>query len=124
MSKRTNPVVSRPRTLAACLLAALCVGVLSLPSSASARPKYKSAFEKTYGEKVEEKITCNVCHGKSKKMVSEYGKALGEALGEKNVKDEEKITESLKAIEEKGDVEGKNYGELLEEGTLPPPYEG
>ena len=109
------------KTLQNGLLAVAAAALMMLAApSAEARPAYKKAFEKTY--EVNEKVSCNTCHGKSKKMLSEYGHAMKEELGEKNVKDEEQVVAAMKATEAKGDVDGKTYGELLAEGEVPPPY--
>ena len=100
-------------------LAAAALMILTAPT-AEARPAYKKAFDATY--EVNEKVSCNTCHGKSKKMLSTYGLDLKDVMGEKNIKDQDQIVEALKAVESKGDVEGKTYGELLSAGEVPPPY--
>ena len=106
--------------LTTCAAVALLLG----PGSADARPNYKKALEQTY--ELNDKVSCGGCHGnggKNKKVVSEYGEAMKEALGAKNVKDMDEIVAALKAIESKGDVDGKTYGEVLATGELPPPAE-
>lgn len=104
-----------------CTLAALAIAFcVATAPQAQARPNYKKAFDKTY--EVNTKTSCNTCHGKSKKNLSEYGIAIKEALGEKNVKDQDKIVEALHAVEDKGDVDGKTYGEIIKSGELPPGY--
>ncbi len=46
------------------------------------------------------KATCAICHpARSKEHRNRYGQALEEALGEKNVKDHERIREAMKSIE-------------------------
>ena len=102
------------------LLAIVALLTVGGPNEAAARPSYKKAFEKTY--EVNEKVTCNACHGKSKKMRNDYADAMMSHLDGKNVKDEDKIIEALKATEADGDVDGKTYGEILKAGELPPPY--
>ena len=67
-------------------------------------------------------MTCNACHGKSKKKRNEYADAMMKHLDGKNVKDNDKIVEALKATEPEGDVDGKTYGDILKAGELPPPY--
>ena len=68
-----------------------------------------------------EAAKCGICHPEEKKTVrNSYGKAVGTALGETKVKDEEKIKEALtKAEAEKSDVAGKTFGELIKDGKLP-----
>jgi hypothetical protein len=65
------------------------------------------------------KSNCNICHqGKNRKNRNEYGNALGKALGEKNVKDNQKIVEALEKAEQ--DKSGdKSFGDLIKEGNLP-----
>lgn len=109
------------------LLAMFAVAALvcvSAPKQADARPQYLKSFTEKY-ESVAAKageLKCGVCHGdggKNKKVVSDYGKALGKALGAKNVKEPEKIAEALdKAGMEKAS-DGKTYAEHLAAGELP-----
>ena len=64
-----------------------------------------------------------ICHGaKSKKERSDYAKALEKALGEKKVKDVEKINAALTEVEGKEYEDGKTYGSLLNDGHLPPGF--
>ena len=112
--------ISKHATFGTLALVAALAMVLSAPQQAEARAQYKKAFEKTY--EVNEKVTCNACHGKSKKNRNEYANAMMEHLDGKNVKDEEKVIAALKATEAEGDVDGKTYGEVLAAGELPPPY--
>lgn len=95
---------------------------LSAPD-AQARPKYFNEFKAAYANVAEEadKQKCNVCHfGQEKKNRNDYGKALAEALGEKNVMDAEKIKAALKKAEgQKSSVDGKTFGDLIKEGKLP-----
>ena len=90
--------------------------------SADARPKYYSAFKKTYPD-VEGLSTkkCNVCHvGKSKKKNNDYGIAMKDLLRTKNVKDVDAIKKALKGLEaKKSSTEGKTYGDLLKANKLP-----
>ncbi len=103
------------------------VALIAAPHQADARPQYHKAFaakfEKVAKEANEKK--CAVCHGdegKNKKQVSDFGKALAEALGAKNVKEEDKINEALDKVAKKEFEPGKTYGSLLEAGKLPAPY--
>lgn len=98
---------------------------LSMPQQAEARPQYLKAFTQKYSKVAEEAMVlkCGVCHGasgKNKKVVSDYGKALGQALGAKNVKGEEELSEALDKAGAKDAGDGKTYKDLLEAGTLPP----
>ncbi|HEY0982319.1 MULTISPECIES: hypothetical protein [unclassified Schlesneria] len=90
---------------------------------AQARPQYTKAFIAAYPAlKTEaEAAKCGICHPEEKKAVrNDYGKALGAALPEKNTKGEEALAEALKKIEsEKGETDGKTFGELIKEGKLP-----
>ena len=76
--------------LAACfVVAAMFSGV------AEARPAYNKAYIAKHG-KNEKK--CGVCHPeKSKKVRNDYGKAMGKALGGKNIKDADAIKKALDA---------------------------
>ncbi len=105
----------------ACLFA---IVVLS-SGSASARPQFKTAFEKAYPDLAKKhgtdgKLTCAVCHPvKDKKKRNDYGVALTKTLGEKNVKDADKIKEALTKAEAEKNADGKTYGELIKAGELP-----
>ncbi len=67
-------------------------------TSAEARPLYKTVWERTY-EVSSQRIDCALCHpGKSKADRNQYGQALADELGEKNVKDETKIEEAIRRI--------------------------
>lgn len=88
-----------PRCL---LFSAGLLAVMSLIAVAprsEARPLYKKAFDTVYADIAKQKTTCAICHhGDSKKNLNHYGQALAEELGEKNVKDMDKILEAIKAI--------------------------
>ena len=95
----------------------------------SARPvqaqkQYMDAMAAKYeglAEQIKEQ-KCGVCHGKQKTQRSEYAKALEKALGEKKVKDVEKINAALDAVAAMEYANGKTYGDLLKEGKLPAPF--
>jgi hypothetical protein len=89
-----------------------------------ARPQYNKEFWARYEKEVgtqAESVKCGACHfGKEKKNRNDYGKAIGTAIGEKDVKDVEKIKEALdKAAKDKSSVEGKTFGDLIKDGKLP-----
>lgn len=116
----TNRFALRPICLA-CSLAIAFVVAAERPSDA--RPLYKKCFDKVVNEtfpKLERgKSTCAVCHdGDSKKSLNHFGKALAEELGEKNVRDEEKIIAAIKAILKRKCKSGE-WNERLERGVLP-----
>ncbi|MFV1992189.1 MAG: hypothetical protein ACC652_15760 [Acidimicrobiales bacterium] len=110
------------------LLAVACLMMVTAPQQADARPQYNKAFGQKY-EKVAgeaKKLKCGVCHGekgKKKKLLSDYGKALKEAVGKKNQKDADVIDEAYDTIaEQKPEGGDKTYGEMLEAGELPAPH--
>lgn len=88
-----------------------------------ARPQFVNPMKEEYPALADQisQQKCGVCHFGSKKANrNDYGKAMAEALGEKNLKDVEKIKASLKKIEtEKSSVEGKTFGDLIKDGKLP-----
>ncbi len=100
---------------------ALVAANFGLTMNVDARPDYNKEFWAMYPSLKEHAETkCGACHGSDKKVRNDYGKAVGEALGGKNVKDGEKIKEALKkAASEKSGTDGKTFGELIEDGKLP-----
>ena len=111
-------------TLSAAAVLTLTLGFGA--SEAEARAQYNKAFKSTYESAFEGKdvtLKCNVCHGeggKNKKVLSGYGTALKAELGEKNLKDNDKISAALTATAAKpSETEGKTYGDLLTAGELP-----
>jgi|JI6StandDraft_1071083.scaffolds.fasta_scaffold225608_1 hypothetical protein len=69
--------------------------------SADARPRFLSVFKEFYPDR-SETAKCAICHPSTKKTErTEYGMAVDEALGEKNVKDDEAIKKALKKAEGK-----------------------
>ena len=104
---------------------ACCVAVVAVAFApeAQARPDYlnKGFIPEYPALKAEvETAKCGVCHGTDKKVRNDYGKAVGEALGAKMVKDEEKIKAALKKAEaHKSSTEGKTFGDLIKDGKLP-----
>ncbi len=115
------------RKLLTCVAMAAVTGLmfLSTPQPADAQKLYMETFAERYpdmAEQVLEETKCAVCHGRSKKMRSDYAVALAEALGEKKVKDADKIMEALEEIEAIEYEDGMTYGDLLESGELPAPF--
>jgi hypothetical protein len=114
-------------TLSVFAFVAACL--LSAPEQAQARPQYVGAVAKKF-EAVKaglDEKKCGVCHGdggKNKKQVSDFGKAIAKALGEKNVKDEAKLSEALDKVAAMKVKEGADgtYGDLLKAGKLPEPF--
>ena len=98
------------------------VAVAAFGPEAQARPEYMKGFNTAYPAlaKEVEPVKCGVCHGSEKKIRNDYGKAVGEALGEAKVKDDAKIKEALmKAEKGKSSTEGKTFGDLIKDGKLP-----
>jgi len=102
-----------------CLAAVAGMMLTSAPKQAEARKPYLDAFLAKYDIEEAKTKKCGVCHGKSKKVRSEYAEEIGKALGKKNVKDADEITKALEATEAKGSEDGKTYGEILKDGKLP-----
>ncbi len=114
-------------SLMACLVVAGLM-MVSAPQEVSARPQYMKALGGKY-EKVADAVKekkCGICHGeggKKKKLLSDYGKALKEAVGKKNQKDADVIDEAYDTVAEmKPEGGDKTYGEMLAEGELPAPH--
>lgn len=84
-----------------CLLYSVLI-VTFAAAPALARSQYNTAFRAAYPQLVDlaKSAGCNVCHiGKTKKLRNDYGKALAEELGAKDVKDAEAIRKALAGIE-------------------------
>jgi hypothetical protein len=114
------------RKLVSFVVAAAFAGLMfiSQPEPAQARMEYLKAFTGKY-DKVKDAAgtqKCGVCHGAQKKDRSDYAKSIEKALGAKMVKDMDKINKALDEAA-KGDAgNGKTYGDLLNDGTLPAPF--
>jgi hypothetical protein len=114
------------RKVVTLLTAVAVAGAIFMYSArpAQAQMQYMKAMAAKY-EGVAAQIDtqkCAVCHGKQKTQRSEYAKALEKALGEKKVKDVEKINSALDAVAAMEYADGKTYGDLLKEGKLPAPF--
>ncbi len=108
------------------LVAVAAMFIISAPQQAEARPQYAKAFMAKYDIAEAKELKCGVCHGKGgmdKKTVSDYGKALGKALGMKNQKDEAAIGTALDEAAKADAGDGKTFGDLLKDGKLPPAAE-
>ena len=106
----------------ACGVAFVGAAMVGGQQDAQARPQHLKAFKSAYPKITEaDTVKCGICHfGEKKTNRNDYGKAVGEALGEKNVKDEKAIEAALmKAEAGKSSTEGKTFGELLKDGKLP-----
>jgi hypothetical protein len=94
--------------------------------SADAFPAFKIAFDKKYMVEgsalhtaLEGKTNCNICHvGTDKKQRNDYGKALDKLLSKDDMKDAEKIQQSLEKVEAEKNGE-TTFGSLIKEGKLP-----
>lgn len=113
-------------TWIACGVAFAGAALLNAPQEAQARPGYLKEFNNTYPKLKDaaEAAKCGICHfGEKKTNRNDYGKAVGEALGEKDVKGDgapAKIEAALKKAEAgKSSTDGKTFGDLLKDGKLP-----
>lgn len=106
-----------------CLVCSLAaVFLIASPRSGDARPNYKRCFDTAFVEIAKKnKTTCNVCHiagTNDKKRLNHFGKAVAEELGEKMVKDDEKIIAAIKRAAKRKCKSG-TWSERLDKG-LPP----
>lgn len=104
-----------------CLAGSLAVVLLvSMERPSDGRANYKKCFDLVYKEVAKSnKTNCNVCHfGDDKKKLNHYGKAIEKELGEKAVKDQEKIIAAIKAVAKKKCKSGE-WGERLEKSLVP-----
>jgi hypothetical protein len=112
------------------LMAVAGLTLFAAPQEAAARPQYKAEIEKKYTKIADEltKAKCDACHGmedgkSNKKLLSDYAKALSEALGKKNERDKDAIKAALDKVGTTKNGDGKSYAELLDAGKLPKPHE-
>ncbi len=110
-------------TWIACGMAFVGAALVSGPQDAQARPGYLKSFNATYPalKDAAEGAKCGICHfGEKKSNRNDYGKAMGEALGAKDVKDATAVEAALKKIEAgKSSTDGKTFGDLIKDGKLP-----
>ena len=111
------------KKIISCLAIAAVASCLLAPQ-AQARPQYHGAVKEAYPDNalVGEK-KCGVCHGhggdgKDKKVISDYGKAFGEAAGAKNQKDADKLKAAVKTAGEKKEGDA-TFDSILKGGKLP-----
>jgi hypothetical protein len=114
----------------------LCITVLAslaLTKPAQAIPQFQKEFLTLYvGDdkesdfaKLVKKAGCFTCHqGKLRKNHNPYGQPLADLLDKKaDMKNPEKIVESLKKVEAMhsvaGDDKSPTFGDLIKEGKLP-----
>ncbi|MEZ6056805.1 MAG: hypothetical protein R3C01_08870 [Planctomycetaceae bacterium] len=112
------------RKVAAVLVMAAVAGLVvsSAPKQANAQPQYLKAFLAKYEIEGAAEKKCGICHGEKKSERSAYAMEFGKALGEKKVKDVEKINAAYDTAAKAEYADGKTYGELLKSGKLPAPY--
>jgi hypothetical protein len=120
---KVNAVV---RSMAFLVVAAVLVVTAQ---DASARPKYLSVVNSKYTDLAKKvgtdgKLACTLCHpakdNAKKKIRNNYGAAVGKSLDKTNEMDEDKIKKALdKAEGEKSATDGKTFGDLIKDGTLP-----
>ncbi len=105
-----------------CLAGSLAIAFfLTSERPSEARPIYKKAFDFVYKDVLKtNKASCAVCHspGDDKKHLNHYGKAIAEELGEKNVKDFDKIVAAIRAVAKRKCKSGE-WHERLEKGLIP-----
>lgn len=110
-------------TWIACGVAFVGAALVSAPQDAQARPGYLKAFNTAYPalKEAADGAKCGICHfGEKKTNRNDYGKAMGEALGAKDVKNADDVAAALKkAAAGKSSTEGKTFGDLLKDGKLP-----
>lgn len=67
-----------------------------------ARPRYQKVWREVYPDRDVSNAKCAICHAGEKKTThTEYGEAVKEALGTKNVMDDDAIRAALKKAEGK-----------------------
>lgn len=71
------------------------------PQNAEARPRYLKVFNEVYPDRAPP-VSCALCHiGNEKRIRTEYGIAVEDALGARNVSDQDTIKIALKNAEAK-----------------------
>ncbi len=114
---------------AACWRLAAAMAALAVMAdhqAAEAFPNFKIQFDKRYliegsalHKAVNGKTTCNMCHvGTNKGRLNDYGTALGRLLSGNDMRNYEKIQQSLEKVESEK-IGTTTFGELIKEGKLP-----
>ena len=113
----SNRLVLRPLCLVSSLAA---VFFFAAEHPSAARPLYKKVFDSEYKTVLTtNKTTCTVCHSSDdKRKLNHYGKAIAEELGEKNVREFDKIVEALRAVAKQRCKSGE-WQERLDRGLIP-----
>jgi tRNA U54 and U55 pseudouridine synthase Pus10 len=89
-------------------------------SGAQARKQDNTEFKKKYSKDLKgQTLNCGVCHGKSKKMCNNYGKAVEKHLKAKNVKGAAVGAALDKAAKDPSHEKGKTFGDRIKAGMLP-----
>lgn len=120
--------VNRVARSVAVVVVAAAILVVSA-SDAAARPKYLTVANSKYPDLVKKfgtdgKLNCGLCHttkdNAKKKIRNNFGAAVGKNLEKSNESDEAKIKSALEKAEgEKSATEGKTFGDLIKDGSLP-----
>lgn len=101
----------------------LAAASLAVVRPADARPQYQKGFAEEYPALEAEtlRVRCDACHcSKDRKARNDYGAALHKALKVKNVKRPDVVRQAMREVEkEPSAVEGKTFGDLIDEGRLP-----
>jgi hypothetical protein len=97
--------MQKPKLFVISFAGMLALG-FAFPGAARGRQQYHTELKAMYPDtKAVIDSNCGFCHGgekgSNKKKLNEYATAVGKALGEKNVKDKEKIRKALKEAESK-----------------------
>ena len=103
--------------------AATVLGFASIDQApVAARGPYQKSFEKVYPDLAAKKVNCRVCHPRGSednmKSLNHYSIALAKELGEKKVKDEQRVMDALRTIA-KGECRSGKWTERLERGLAP-----
>ena len=111
-------------TLMICGVALAGATLINAPQDVQARPLYLKGFNTAYPALINaaDSAKCTICHfGDTKRNRNDYGKAVGQGLGgARDVKGAKAIEDALKKAEGgNSSVEGKTFGDLINEGKLP-----
>lgn len=110
----------------AALMLGLAIAGLALicgEKQVEARPNFKKIWAETYPDsKMLISKKCGICHpGKTKKIKSAYGQAVGKGLTKRKETDKAKIVKALKeAAKMESPTKGKTFGDYIKADELPP----